>query len=242
MGIDSKFISTAIQRVEPKADTQGKSVHGSKEKKAGTAFECLLKDMLKEPADLKSIGSENHLQLFWKNHCVYVTLNELGAFAGEKGMPGESFLSSIRAYSLLSNCRRSFADVDGSLSSTPFDSIIEEAAKRYGVDSALIRSVIQVESAFRVDAVSPKGAMGLMQLMPETARELGVHDPYDPVENIMAGACYLRKLIDRYSGNLIKALAAYNWGPGNVEKYPHRIPEETRDYVTRVLRLYSSAV
>jgi hypothetical protein len=119
-----------------------------------------------------------------------------------------------------------------------FASIIDRASRRYGVDSSLIRSVISAESGFDPRATSPKGAMGLMQLMPDTARGLGVRDAYDPEENIMAGTRYLKYLLDRYDGNVPLALAAYNWGMGNVERGTGRFPEETRGYVARIMRSY----
>jgi soluble lytic murein transglycosylase-like protein len=120
-------------------------------------------------------------------------------------------------------------------------SVIKRAAEENGVDAALIESVIQTESAFNPNSTSPKGAMGLMQLMPETARELSVTNPYDPEENIRAGTRYLKKLLNRYEGNVRLALTAYNWGIGNLEKKPEQLPAETRQYVEKVLRRYEIA-
>ena len=107
---------------------------------------------------------------------------------------------------------------------------------------ALIHSVIEVESNFDADAVSPKGAVGLMQLMPETARELAVTDRFDPGQNVRGGASYLKQLLDRYAGSrdsLLRALAAYNAGPGAVDRYEGLPPyDETRLFVRRVIRRF----
>ena len=119
-------------------------------------------------------------------------------------------------------------------SKNDMDQIIDHASQTYGVDPDLIKSVIRAESNFDTNAVSSKGAMGLMQLMPETAKDLGVKDAYNPVDNIMGGTRYLKGLLDRYDGDIPLALAAYNWGMGNVEKHPGRLPRETRTYIARV--------
>jgi soluble lytic murein transglycosylase len=121
-----------------------------------------------------------------------------------------------------------------------YDTLIDETARDYRLPPALVKAVIAAESAFDPEAVSLKGARGLMQLMPQTAAELGVDDPLEPVSNVRGGAGYLRAMIDRY-GDLSRALAAYNAGPSAVDRYggvpPYR---ETRDYVDRVLTYYRS--
>ena len=123
-----------------------------------------------------------------------------------------------------------------------FEPIIERAARAQAMHPELVRAVIVVESAFNPHAVSPRGAKGLMQLRPATARRYGVSDPFDPEQNITAGAHYLRDLLSRYGNNLELALAAYNAGEDAVERYGNTVPPfaETRQYVPTVLRIYHS--
>ena len=117
--------------------------------------------------------------------------------------------------------------------------LIDLHARRQGLSPRLVQAVIQVESGYNPKALSRKGAMGLMQLMPMTARQLRVTDPYDPEQSIRGGTVYLRQMLRRYSGNLTLALAAYNAGPTAVDKYRDVPPyRETRDYVRKVLALY----
>ena len=116
-----------------------------------------------------------------------------------------------------------------------YEDIIQEAARIYEIDAALIRAVMQAESAFHPYAVSRAGAEGLMQLMPELADEMGVTDSFDPRENIMGGARYLKQLLDQHNGNIALALASYNAGPGNVKRYGGVPPfRETRSYVKKI--------
>jgi soluble lytic murein transglycosylase-like protein len=119
------------------------------------------------------------------------------------------------------------------------DSIIEKASEKYGVDKGLIKAVIKVESNFNADAVSTAGAQGLMQLMPATAKGLGVSNPFDPVQNIMAGTRFLKDMLKKYNGNLDSALAAYNWGPGNFDRKRTLLPRETKEYLVRVKEYYN---
>jgi soluble lytic murein transglycosylase-like protein len=122
------------------------------------------------------------------------------------------------------------------------DPIIEEAAALYGVSADLVRAVIQTESRFDPTAVSPVGAKGLMQLMPKTARTLGVKDPFDPRDNIFGGVKYLSSLLERYDGNTALALAGYNAGPGNVRRHRGVPPfRETQGYVRKIAKLVADS-
>jgi soluble lytic murein transglycosylase-like protein len=120
-----------------------------------------------------------------------------------------------------------------------YDDLIGEHCRTQGVRPDLVKAVVQVESAFNPRARSPKGAMGLMQLMPATAQQYGVRDPYDPSENVRGGVAYLRSLLDRYDNNEQLALAAYNAGPGAVDKYGQTVPpyRETRNYVAQITQM-----
>jgi soluble lytic murein transglycosylase-like protein len=116
-----------------------------------------------------------------------------------------------------------------------YDEIIEEAAAKYEMDANLIRAVMQAESAFHPYVVSRAGAEGLMQLMPDLADEMGVNNAFDPRENIMGGTRYLKRLLDYHDGNIDLALASYNAGPGNVQRYRGVPPfRETRNYVKTI--------
>jgi hypothetical protein len=124
---------------------------------------------------------------------------------------------------------------------TPYHDIIRAAAERYGVDADLIHCVIAVESNFNEKAISPKNARGLMQLLPDTARRMGVKNIFDPRENVDGGTRYLRDMLVRYHNNVTLALAAYNAGPEKVQRYGNRVPPylETQNYIQRIARGYA---
>jgi soluble lytic murein transglycosylase len=125
-------------------------------------------------------------------------------------------------------------------STDKYDDIITDASDQYGVDSRLVKAIIKAESDFNPRAVSGKGAMGLMQIMPENFQHLQIENPFDPRENIMGGTRYFKYLYDRFEGQLALSLAAYNAGPTTVDHYNKSIPpyRETEQYVERVLKYY----
>jgi soluble lytic murein transglycosylase-like protein len=125
-----------------------------------------------------------------------------------------------------------------------YDDLLVEHARRNDVRVDLVRAVVQVESAYNPLARSPKGAMGLMQLMPATAQEFAVSNPYNPEENVRAGVAYLRQLLDRYQDDEQLALAAYNAGPGAIDRHGQNIPpyRETQDYVNRISQIAKGSV
>ena len=151
------------------------------------------------------------------------------AASGAKSPP----FDKLRASSLANHAR------NGSISAGPLDlnELVNSASGRYRLDPDLVNSVIKAESGFNVRAVSPKGAQGLMQLMPGTASQLGVPNAFDPQANVEGGTKYLRELLERYNFDLVKALAAYNAGPQRVEQFGGVPPYcETRAYVARIVR------
>lgn len=159
------------------------------------------------------------------------------SYQGHMGLRGLEHLMNT-AISGAKNSRNAAPESGAAPSKMDIEEIIQKASAKYNVDPDLTRAVVRAESDFNPDCTSSKGAMGLMQLMPPTARELGVKNPYDPGENVNAGTRYLKQLLDRYDGDVNTALSAYNWGMGNVERNPGKLPQETRTYISRVNRYY----
>jgi hypothetical protein len=224
----------------------------SADKKSSSGFEDQLQNVLAEQTPQASAARQARMQM----HMCQLELarslfeesedTDLDTMMDAFPMAGGTNMQRITDRRNFDNYPAVGSELTGtksSLSITPqsrspeIDRIINQAASDHGIEPGLIRSVIRTESAFDPRAVSPVGAQGLMQLMPGTAAELGVTDPFDPEQNIMAGTRYLRQLLDRYDGDLDHALAAYNWGMGNVDRHGlDRLPEETRNYLDRVKR------
>lgn len=172
-------------------------------------------------------------------------VNRPGALQQSYGRPGNADTAAELSFrSILQNMQagrtadaKNTAPAKSISAGTAMDALFAEAARKYHVDINLLKAIGKAESDFNASAVSSAGAVGVMQLMPGTARSLGVSNPYDARQNIMGGAKYISQLLDKYDGNVKLALAAYNAGPGNVDKYGGIPPfRETQNYVERVMR------
>mgnify|MGYP003409567935 CR=1 FL=1 len=214
-------------------DQQTNSVLGSD----SSAFSELIEELLATATNEQSAQLENLLGNVYNSENkdgqnVASYLQSL-VYEGQLNVPPsvlEALSSSITNSTELTNA-----------SHTDYKVIIEEAAIKYNVPAKLIESVIKHESGFNPLAVSSAGATGLMQLMPSTAKYLGVTDLTNPTQNIMGGTKYLRQMLDKFNGDMSLALAAYNAGPGNVAKYDGIPPfKETQNYVKKVLDTYST--
>jgi len=172
-----------------------------------------------------------------------------GLFSVDEEKEGDGFFSNLRQ---LESLQRTVAQkshiIDkyystqqpsllkpGQTGRSEIDQMIDQVAKKVSLAPELIHSVVAAESAYNPAAISPVGAQGLMQLMPETAKELGVQDSFNPQQNLLGGSKYLKQLLDKYDGDLDSALAAYNWGQGNVDRHGlERMPTETRNYLAKI--------
>ncbi len=195
-------------------------------------FNTLLEEMLGSTSITDSLSSVSSTLLDNLNNI------ESLRYDGKNGVFEPSSLSAI-----LSAAQQSSAVPmkNTSIGNDSYRDIISQAANKYNLPDKLISAVIKQESNFNNSVVSHAGAQGLMQLMPGTAKFLGVKDSFDPVQNVMGGAKYLRQMLNQFGGNIELALAAYNAGPGNVKKHDGIPPfKETQQYVKKVLGYFNA--
>ena len=225
------------QKLEPlqRSGARGSAVYEKLFERALAASANDLKSLDNSPAHAAGLAHLAQLQLLQQ---LFVADED----AGDELLSG---LSDVEPLSVLSSREsqiidRYYADQQPSLREAHtdrdnIDHLIDQVAAKVSLSPELIRSVVTAESAYDPAAVSPAGARGLMQLMPDTARELGVQDSFNPLENLLGGSRYLKQLLDKYDGDLDRALAAYNWGQGNVDRHGlAKMPEETRHYLVKI--------
>lgn len=222
-------------------DTMKRHMRSATHETDGTQFRVLLREVL-QPATIADAGRLEYTPLVSLIETIHRQMHDhmLCALLDHGGCAGVALSDGCGPHPAapVSINQRSVQKIDDgdAGASVAIDAVITEAVDTYGVDENLLRAIIKTESDFNPNSTSDKGAMGLMQLMPATAAELGVANPYDPAENVMAGTKYLKMLLDRYHGDRDLTLAAYNWGMGNVERHPAKLPEETKNYIARIER------
>jgi hypothetical protein len=182
-----------------------------------------------------NIKSKNPARASTRNETVYRYKDRHGVVSYSNQRPETQEFEVIRFHCYACDPDSTVDWHNTPLFTTTYRNEITSAAREFDVDPALVRAVIHAESAFNPDAVSPVGAQGLMQLMPETAKDLGVSRPFEVSENIRGGAHYLSQMLERFNGDIRLATAAYNAGPGTVSRYKGVPPyAETKAYVNRV--------
>jgi soluble lytic murein transglycosylase-like protein len=217
---------------------------GEAPEKVALAAEILRLEMMRSAVSITDNQSEPSAGAFSNTLKAYLTNNVAGSQKTDTEiteMSPQEVPGVQRNDSLTPPAAESLPATNHSPSA--YDPIIRNASRRYGVDEGLIKAVIRQESNFNPTAVSHAGARGLMQLMPGTAAGLGVKDSFNPEQNIMAGTRFLKDMLDRYRGDVDSALAAYNWGPGNLDRSRGAfLPRETREYLVKVKRYYAEYV
>ena len=218
--------------------------------KAGVLLCALAVALLARPATAAELAIlRNGFSIRHEHRLAMGTTTRLYLTADESSftdVPSEEITGYEKDLTLPTSAEATAADAaaSGSVESSsapPLNEVVNSASAAYHLDPDLVNSVIHAESGFNSHAVSPKGARGLMQLMPSTASQLGVHDAFDPQSNVTGGSRYLRELLERYNFDLVKALAAYNAGPERVEQYRGVPPfRETRAYVARIVHEYNT--
>ena len=175
-----------------------------------------------------------------KNSGATLPVNPIGETTGPK--PFQFYLPQTGGPShgpAIDSGTESVKSLQGNAAFQMAQPLVENLSSRYGVDKTLVNAIIQQESGFNPQAVSHAGASGLMQLMPGTAKDLGVNDPRDPAQNLDGGIRYIKSLLNQFNGNIPLALAAYNAGPGAVNRYKGVPPyQETQKYVRNILSMY----
>jgi len=211
----------------------------SEPRSARAAVELMRLEMLRGMVNDDGGGDGDSLPLGWQ---LYRSL-ELGKGAGQNPDTHGLSVGAPAALPQSSEQRWGLRLYQNLAPEERYAGAIEKAAAKYRLAPELVRAVVKAESNFDHQAVSSVGAQGLMQLMPATAAELGVQDSFDPEQNVMGGSRYLRQMLDRYDGDLDKALAAYNWGMGNLDRSDGQsLPQETRDYIARIKRYLDESV